>query len=77
MRDMNLSAWAIEHPSMVVFLMVMLLVLGTLSYFTMGRNEEPPHVFRVMIVSALVMVASKYTMTNKWTDESQLVKGTK
>jgi multidrug efflux pump subunit AcrB len=77
MRSINLSAWAIEHPSMVVFLMVMLLVLGTLSYFTLGRDEEPPFVFRAMIVSALVMVASKYTTTNKWTDESQLVKGTK
>jgi len=40
MRSINLSAWAIEHPSMVVFLMVMLLVLGTLSYFTLGRDED-------------------------------------
>ncbi|MFZ2629737.1 MAG: efflux RND transporter permease subunit [Rugosibacter sp.] len=52
MKGINLSAWAIEHPSMVRFLLAMLLLLGTMSYYTMGRNEEPPHIFRVMIVSA-------------------------
>jgi multidrug efflux pump len=50
-RGINLSAWAIEHPSMVMYLLVMMLALGSLSYFTLGRDEEPPFVFRAMIVS--------------------------
>jgi len=51
MRDMNLSAWAIKHPSMVIFLMIILMALGTMAYFTMGRDDMPPFIIRTMVVN--------------------------
>jgi len=51
MSDMNLSAWAIKHPSMVIFLMIILMALGTMSYFTMGRDDMPPFIIRTMVVN--------------------------
>ncbi|MFZ2629738.1 MAG: efflux RND transporter permease subunit [Rugosibacter sp.] len=51
MKDINLSAWAIKHPSMVIFLMVMLMALGAMAYFTMGRDDMPPFIIRTMVVN--------------------------
>lgn len=51
MTGINLFAWAIEHPPMVIFPMGLALTLGAMSHVTMRRNEEPPHLFRTMIVT--------------------------
>ncbi len=53
MRRINLSEWALEHPSMVLYLMVVLLVGGVLSYFNLGRSEDPDFTFKVMVVRTL------------------------
>ena len=46
----NLSAWALEHPSMVLYLMVVLMVAGALSFFKLGRAEDPDFTFKAMVV---------------------------
>ncbi|MBS1191077.1 MAG: acriflavin resistance protein [Rhodocyclaceae bacterium] len=46
----NLSAWALRHQSMVLYLMVVLLIGGVLSYFKLGRAEDPDFTFKVMFV---------------------------
>lgn len=46
----NLSAWALRHPSLIGFLIVLLLAAGTLSYIQLGRAEDPDFTFKVMIV---------------------------
>lgn len=46
----NLSAWSLRHPSMVIYLMAVLLVGGVLSYFKLGRAEDPDFTFKVMFV---------------------------
>ncbi|WP_300304680.1 efflux RND transporter permease subunit, partial [Ferrovibrio sp.] len=46
----NLSAWALRHPSLIGFLLVLLLAAGTLSYLQLGRAEDPDFTFKVMIV---------------------------
>jgi Cation/multidrug efflux pump len=48
----NLSAWALNHRSLIGFLMVLLLAAGTLSYNQLGRAEDPDFTFKVMIVRA-------------------------
>lgn len=48
----NLSAWAITHRSFVSFLLLVLLLAGTWSYFQLGRNEDPPYTIETMIVQA-------------------------
>jgi hypothetical protein len=41
MGRFNLSAWAVRHPPLVPFLILMLAVAGTFSYLKLGRAEDP------------------------------------
>jgi multidrug efflux pump len=50
MKNVNLSAWALEHPSMVLYLIIVLTVAGILSFFQLGRAEDPDFTFKVMVV---------------------------
>ena len=49
----NLSAWALSHPALVVYLIVLLLAAGGLSYFHLGRAEDPDFTVKVMVVRTL------------------------
>ena len=53
MSGLNLSDWALKHRSFIVFLMIAATVGGLLSYFRLGRAEDPPFTFRTMIVQAV------------------------
>ncbi len=53
MKKFNLSAWALEHPSMVLYLILVLAVAGTLSFINLGRAEDPDFTFKVMVVRTL------------------------
>ena len=48
----NLSEWALSKRSLVVFLMIIAVVAGTLSFMRLGRGEDPAFTFRTMIVAA-------------------------
>lgn len=48
----NLSEWALSKRSLVVFLMIIAVVAGTLSFLKLGRAEDPAFTFRTMIVAA-------------------------
>jgi multidrug efflux pump subunit AcrB len=48
----NLSEWALLKRSLVVFLMVLAVIAGTLSFTRLGRGEDPAFTFRSMIVAA-------------------------
>ncbi len=48
----NLSEWALKHRSFVVYLMLVAVVVGVMSYLRLGRNEDPAFTFRTMIVRA-------------------------
>jgi multidrug efflux pump len=49
----NLSAWALNHQQMVVYLMLVLSLAGIISYFNLGRAEDPNFTFKVMVVRTL------------------------
>ena len=53
MKGPNLSEWALAHPSMVLYLMIVLMVGGTLAFFDLGRAEDPDFTFKVMVVRTL------------------------
>jgi multidrug efflux pump subunit AcrB len=53
MKRFNLSAWAVSHPSLILFLMVALGVAGFFSYQKLGRAEDP--FFTVKVVNVSVM----------------------
>ena len=48
----NLSAWALSKRSLVVFLMILAVVAGVMSFAKLGRGEDPAITFRSMIVAA-------------------------
>ena len=50
---LNLSEWALHHRSMVAYLIIVLMVGGVLSYFTLGRAEDPDFTFKAMVVRTL------------------------
>ncbi len=52
MKGFNLSEWAINNRSVVVYLMVISVVAGVSAFFQLGRAEDPPFTFRTMVVSA-------------------------
>ncbi|WP_420966521.1 efflux RND transporter permease subunit [Bradyrhizobium sp. B120] len=53
MKRFNLSAWAVSHPTLVLFLMIILGVAGYFSYGKLGRAEDP--FFTVKVVNVSVM----------------------
>ena len=52
MREVNLSDWALKHRSLVVYMMIIAVVAGALSYFRLGRNEDPAFIIKTMVVQA-------------------------
>jgi multidrug efflux pump subunit AcrB len=52
MTEFNLSAWALRHRSLTVYLMIVAVAAGLFSYFRLGRNEDPSFVIKTMIVTA-------------------------
>jgi len=53
MKGPNLSAWALAHQQMVLFLIIVLMGAGVISYFNLGRAEDPDFTFKVMVVRTL------------------------
>ncbi len=52
MTRFNLSEWALGHRSFVVFLMIIAVVAGVMSYARLGREEDPSFAIKVMVVAA-------------------------
>jgi multidrug efflux pump len=53
MKRFNLSAWAVSHPTLLLFLMLILGVAGFFSYQKLGRAEDPFFTVKVVNVSVL------------------------
>ncbi|MGA7804435.1 efflux RND transporter permease subunit [Bradyrhizobium sp.] len=53
MKRFNLSAWAVSHPALVLFLMLALGAAGFFSYQRLGRAEDPFFTVKVVNVSAI------------------------
>jgi multidrug efflux pump subunit AcrB len=53
MKTFNLSRWALEHKSFVVYLMLLVALAGILEYRQLGRDEDPPFTIKTMVVKTL------------------------
>jgi multidrug efflux pump subunit AcrB len=53
MSNFNLSRWALEHKSFVVYLMLITALAGILLYHKLGREEDPPFTIKTMVVKTL------------------------
>jgi multidrug efflux pump len=52
MIGVNLSDWALRHRSLVAYFMIVAVIAGVLSYFRLGRNEDPAFIIKTMVVQA-------------------------
>jgi multidrug efflux pump len=48
----NLSEWALNHRSFVAYLMIIAVIAGVVSYFRLGRSEDPAFIIKTMVVQA-------------------------
>jgi multidrug efflux pump len=65
----NISRWALEHPALTRYLMVVLMLLGFAAYFQLGQDEDPPFTFRAMFVQAFWPGATAQQMAEQVTDK--------
>ncbi len=65
----NLSKWALDHPALTRYLMVVLMVLGLASYFQLGQDEDPPFTFRAMVVRTYWPGATAQQVAEQVTDK--------
>uniref|UniRef100_UPI003BA8EFDB efflux RND transporter permease subunit n=1 Tax=Stappia sp. TaxID=1870903 RepID=UPI003BA8EFDB len=52
MSAFNLSAWALRHRTLVLFMMLVVAAAGAFAYANLGRNEDPSFTVKVMVVTA-------------------------
>ena len=64
----NLSAWALQHRSLVLYAIVLLGIVGAFSYGKLGQSEDPPFTFRAMVVRTLLPGASAEEVARQVTD---------
>ncbi len=65
----NLSVWALNHQTLVLYLMLMLTVSGLLAYSKLGQSEDPPFTFKVMLVRTSWPGASAVEVEQQITDK--------
>jgi multidrug efflux pump subunit AcrB len=65
----NLSKWALDHPALTRYLMVVLMVLGVAAYFQLGQDEDPPFTFRAMVVRTYWPGATAQQVAEQVTDK--------
>ncbi|ONH82166.1 ACR family transporter [Roseomonas mucosa] len=68
MKPFNLSEWALNNRSIVVYLMIVAVLAGTLSFLRLGRAEDPVFTIRTMIVQANWPGASMKDTLNQVTE---------
>ncbi len=65
----NISRWALEHPALTRYLMIVLMVVGFATYFQLAQDEDPPFTFRAMVVQAFWPGATAQQMAEQVTDK--------
>ena len=68
MSRINLSEWALEHPQMILFLLLLLGLSGVFAYTRLGQKEDPEFTVKVMVVQAAWPGASAQQMADQVTD---------
>ena len=68
-ESFNLSRWAIEHPALTRYLLLVLMLLGFAAYFQLGQDEDPPFTFRAMVVRTYWPGATAQQVAEQVTDK--------
>ncbi|MBT2324676.1 efflux RND transporter permease subunit [Variovorax paradoxus] len=69
MSRINLSEWALTHPQMIAFLLLMLSLAGVFAYGRLGQKEDPEFTVKTMVVQASWPGSSAQQMAEQVTDK--------
>lgn len=64
----NVSEWALKNKSLVLFFMLLVSVVGVLSYSRLSQSEDPPFTFKVMVIQTYWAGASAEQVSRQVTD---------
>jgi multidrug efflux pump len=67
-KQINLSEWALRHQSMVLYLIIVFMIGGAISFLQLGRAEDPDFTFKVMVVRTLWPGASAQQVEQQLTE---------
>jgi multidrug efflux pump len=65
----NISRWALDHPALTRYLLIVLLLLGAAAYFQLGQDEDPPFTFRAMAMRVFWPGATAQQVADQVTDK--------
>ena len=68
-KGFNISRWALEHPTLTRYLLLVFLVLGFAAYFQLGQDEDPPFTFRAMALRVFWPGATAQQVAEQVTDK--------
>jgi multidrug efflux pump len=68
MKNFNLSEWALKHQPLVLYLIVLLGLVGVMSYGRLGQSEDPPFTFKFMTIRTIWPGASTHDMDQQVTE---------
>ena len=68
-KGFNISKWALDHPALTRYLMIVLLLMGVGAYFQLGQDEDPPFTFRAMVVRTYWPGATAQQVAEQVTDK--------
>src|SRR5262245_13274581 len=68
MKQLNLSEWALNNRSLIAYFMIVAVSAGVLSYFRLGRNEDPSFIIKTMVVKAVWPGATVQETLNQITE---------
>src|SRR6185312_6055569 len=71
MKRFNLSAWAVGHPALVLFLIIALGAAGAFSYERLGRAEDPHFTLKVANISVMWPGATAKEIETQVADPSE------
>ncbi len=66
--NFNLSAWALNNRTVVLFMMIVLAMAGIVSYQRLGQSEDPPFTFKIMVVRTMWPGATAEEVSMQVTD---------
>jgi multidrug efflux pump len=68
MSRFNLSAWAVKHQALVLFLIIATSIAGVGAYAQLGRAEDPSFTIKVMVIQAFWPGATAQEMQSQVAD---------
>lgn len=68
MKNFNLSEWALQHRSLVWYLMIVCTIAGVMSFLSLGREEDPAFTIKTMVIQATWPGASVEDTISQVTD---------